>query len=140
MVCNVAGRFLAFLNGTSNHKGSVTFVHFDIHVKGFAEGDNLHVVTPCATFCHLLQVFLVNTVDLFRSRSGRVKVARIGSDIFTLWISSDTTTDVTCHERFIIFSVLTHVVNRAGTKDVMLVLVTKQLVRQSIEETVACGR
>ena len=118
------------------HIGKGKLINLHVHIEGFAEGADFHVVTVSATMGHLLQVTLEDTVDLFGRGSRGIEGGRERSSILSLGVTASTTTRMHFDELLIEVGMLTHVFDCCQAYLAMPRLVAIKLVGEGIEKAV----
>lgn len=138
MVCNVNdGGHNPVSNFGCHHKGKISLVNLDIDMKSRAKGDYLHVVSICTSTSHLSQMTLKSSVHFLRGSWNTGKGCGETFCILPLRISSRSPSRVNFNELLVIGTIISHVIDHGRTQLSMLGLVSKKLIRERIEETVA---
>ena len=104
------------------------------------EGNNLGVVTICATLGHDIQTQGKGSADVGFRRRGRVEVLSQSTSILPFWVASNATARIGNDESFEVFGMLPHIFDRVCTKLGMLALIPIHLIRESVKETIACDK
>jgi len=112
----------------------------DICVVCFGKRPDFHVVSVRAACGHSLQVGLPIVVNLLLSGRRTVERGRVRADVLSLRISSLTSANFDVDEWFVLIRRFSHVLNDGRADLLVFALVAINLVRQSIEETIACKR
>lgn len=128
---------LTIWSSTRDDIGKVPLVDLDVDSECRAEGRDLHVVSISASLGHALEMALKHTINVGFCWRGDIYWSRVGGDILPLRISSHTTTRVDVYEHLVVVGMFSHIIYYFRANDVVIILVTVQLIGKSIEQTVA---
>lgn len=116
--------------------GMLSNVDGDINVECFGESHNLHVVSISTSLCHTAQMSLKDRVLLGGGSCVGSVLGSKGTSILPLWVSSSTATGVDLDEVLVILAVGSHGSDDGGTNFLVLVLISIELVGESMKETI----
>lgn len=136
MICDVQCLVRSCDSIISNTIRVLAPVDDDFGIVCFGKGGDLHVVPVGAPFRHAGQVSLKDGIFLGSSGFRGDLLGGEGTGVFSLWISSSTTSRVDLDEVFVVVTVGPHGLNDGGTDLLMPRLGSIELVRESMEETI----
>lgn len=122
-----------------HHIGIISPVNLNIDFESLAEGGDFHVVPVGTSTSHLSQMALKSSVNFLCGRWNIGIPCGESACILPLWISSRSPSRVNFNELLIVVTLQSHVIDRARTQFAILGLIPEELVRERIEETVACS-
>ena len=111
----------------------------DVHFEGVSKSNDLQVVTIDACLGHCLHVLFVGSVNFFGSRSSGHGRRGQRAMVLSFGISTRTTSGVDDKERLEAVGIVFHVLNRGITNLGITGLVSIQLVREGVEQTIPCS-
>lgn len=135
MICYVCYVTVSLVGaGARYHVGKIALIDLHVDTVRRTEGGNLHVVTISATFCHSFQVVLEGMIDV--CFGGRSSSSGERADILSFRIPSRATTGLGVYELLVIVRMLTHIIDDFGANDMVLFLVTIQLIAEGVKKTI----
>lgn len=114
-------------------------IYNDMHEELGCKSSNLHVVSICTLLGHCVQVSLERGLDIGGTGPSGIHSTEC-SCIFAFWIPTGSTAGVDHDEVFVVVGHRTHVVDSSSTQFEGMGLVSKELVGESMKETVSYSK